>query len=282
MKKAQFDIYNSVSTSVSRMMTEQYSTSFSLAIRLLPGEVRKNIYNIYGFVRLADEIVDTFHRQDKALLLRRLREELNVSIDQKLSTNPVIHSFVQTYEQYNIGYTLVEAFLESMERDLHQIRYDREAYEQYIFGSADAVGLMCLKVFVGGDILEYERLKHSAAKLGSAFQKVNFLRDVKDDFEKLNRTYFPDVNLNNFTAHDKSAIIQEIYNDFREALAGIRQLPKPVRPGVYLAYLYFYQLLKKLEMTPPAEIMRRRISVNPLQKMALFAQSYFANTTSLK
>jgi len=268
------ELYNKVSQDSSRRLTKAYSTSFSIAIRLLAPGIRDGIYGVYGFVRLADEIVDTFHDFDKQVLLDNFEREVNHALDHKISLNPVLHSFQLTFHQYGIGRDLVDAFLSSMRLDLHKSTYDKEEYLNYIFGSADVVGLMCLKIFVEGNEKEYERLKKPAMSLGSAFQKVNFLRDVRNDYENLARTYFPGVDLRNFSAENKEKIIAEIKNDFEMAYTGIKELPRKAQLGVYIAYVYYYKLLKKLERTPPAEIMHRRIRIPNYRKMSLVAYSW--------
>jgi phytoene synthase len=263
------ELYNAVSLENSKRLTSAYSTSFSLAIRLLSAEVRTGIYGIYGFVRLADEIVDTFHDFDKLMLLDNFEEEVNHALDHGISLNPVLQSFQLTFHRYNIGRDLVTAFMKSMRQDLHKSSYSREEYKAYIYGSADVVGLMCLKIFVAGDENEYERLKQPAMSLGSAFQKVNFLRDIRNDYENLARTYFPDVDLHDFTTENKEKIIAEIKNDFALAYEGIKKLPKQARLGVYIAYIYYFKLLKKLEKTPPSEIMKRRVRIPNYRKLGL-------------
>jgi len=268
------EVYNKVSLENSKRLTRAYSTSFSIAIRLLAPRMRDGIYGIYGFVRLADEIVDTFHDYDKESLLDNFEREVNLAIDNKISLNPVLQTFQNTFHQYEIGRDLVDAFLKSMRQDLHKSSYNREEYLNYIYGSADVVGLMCLKIFVDGNVAEYERLKKPAMSLGSAFQKVNFLRDIRNDYQHLARTYFPGIDLRHFTAGDKEKIIAEIKNDFKTAYAGIKELPQKAQLGVYIAYVYYYKLLKKLEHTPPAEIMHRRIRIGNYHKVSLVAYSW--------
>jgi phytoene synthase len=268
------ELYNKVSVENSKRLTKAYSTSFSIAIRLLAPGIRDGIYGIYGFVRLADEIVDTFHNYDKQLLLDNFEREVNHALEHKISLNPLLHSFQLTYHKYAIGRDLVDAFLKSMRQDLHKSTYNKEEYLSYIYGSADVVGLMCLKIFVEGDEKEYERLKKPAMSLGSAFQKVNFLRDIRNDYENLARTYFPEVDLRNFSSKDKEKIIAEIKNDFKTAYGGIKELPKKAQLGVYIAYVYYFKLLKKLEHTPPSEIMHRRIRIPNYRKVSLVAYSW--------
>jgi 15-cis-phytoene synthase len=268
------DLYNKVSIENSKRLTKAYSTSFSIAIQLLSPGIRDDIYGIYGFVRLADEIVDTFHNFDRHVLLDDFEQQVNHALANKISLNPVLQSFQLTFHKYQIGRELVDAFLKSMRQDLHKFTYNREEYLSYIYGSADVVGLMCLKIFVEGNEKEYERLKQPAMSLGSAFQKVNFLRDIRNDYENLARTYFPGVDLRNFSSTDKEKIIAEIKNDFKSAYAGIMELPKKAQLGVYIAYVYYYQLLKKLEHTPPAEIMHKRIRIPNYRKLSLIAYSW--------
>lgn len=268
------ELYNKVALENSKRLTKAYSTSFSIAIRLLAPGLRDGIYGIYGFVRLADEIVDTFHGFDRHLLLDHFEKEVEHALEHKISLNPVLQSFQLAFHRYHIGRELVDAFLKSMRQDLHKSSYNREEYLNYIFGSADVVGLMCLKVFVEGNDEEYERLKKPAMSLGSAFQKVNFLRDMRNDYENLARTYFPDVDMKNFSQESKNKIIAEIKNDFETASQGIRLLPRKAQLGVYIAYVYYYKLLKKLERTPPAEIMHTRIRIPNYRKAGLVAYSW--------
>ena len=268
------ELYNKVSLENSKRLTKAYSTSFSIAIRLLAPDIRDGIYGVYGFVRLADEIVDTFHNYDKQMLLDDFEREVNHALDTGISLNPVLQTFQLTFHKYAIGRDLVEAFLKSMRQDLHKSSYNREEYLSYIYGSADVVGLMCLKIFVDGDEREYERLRKPAMSLGSAFQKVNFLRDIRNDYENLARTYFPGIDLKNFSSEDKDRIISEIKNDFKIAYGGIKQLPKKAQLGVYISYVYYYKLLKKLERTPTSEIMHRRIRIPNYRKVSLIAYSW--------
>lgn len=267
-------LYNKVSIENSKRLTRAYSTSFSYAIRLLPSDIRDGIYGIYGFVRLADEIVDSFHDYDKQLLLANFESEVYHALDNKISLNPILHSFQLTYHKYNISRDLVEAFLSSMKQDLIKSSYNREEYLSYIYGSADVVGLMCLKIFVEGDEKEYERLKKSAMSLGSAFQKVNFLRDIRADYKELSRAYFPGLDMNHLTVAEKDKIIAEIKIDFKAAFNGIKQLPKKVQLGVYISYVYYYNLLNKLEKVTPSEIMQRRIRIPNYQKIGLIVYSW--------
>ena len=266
--------YNQVCLDGSKRLTKAYSTSFSIAIRLLAPSIRDGVYSLYGFVRLADEIVDTFHGYDKQMLLDNFENEVNNSLENRISLNPILQSFQLAFHQYSIDRELVNAFLQSMRQDLHKSTYNREEFLKYIYGSADVVGLMCLKIFVDGNENDYQRLKQPAMSLGSAFQKVNFLRDIRNDYENLARTYFPGVDLGNFSASDKEKIISEIKNDFKLAYEGIRQLPASAQLGVYTAYIYYSQLLKKLEKTPPSEIMHRRIRIPNYRKLSLLAYGW--------
>ncbi|CAI8289185.1 MAG: All-trans-phytoene synthase [Flavobacteriaceae bacterium] len=268
-------IFDEVSNDCSKIVTKTYSTSFSLATKMLSKSIRQHIYNIYGFVRFADEIVDSFHDYDKAVLFEDFSIDLEKSIKNKIHLNPILNSFQATYHKFNIDKDLVDSFMSSMEKDLHKKKYmTNQEYEEYIYGSADVVGLMCLKVFVNGDSKKYEELKSFAMSLGSAFQKVNFLRDLKDDFEILNRTYFPDTDLNELNEDSKIKIINEIEADFKEGLNGIKKLPIEAKFGVFMAYRYYSQLLKKLKKTPALEIKNTRIRVPNYKKFELLTRSY--------
>jgi len=268
-------IFDSVSYSCSKIVTESYSTSFTLATKMLATSIRSDIYNIYGFVRFADEIVDTFHAYNKEELFERFETSLKNAIEDKISLNPILNSFQHTYHKYDISPDLVAAFMKSMRMDLFKDTYRTEReYKDYIYGSADVVGLMCLRVFVKGDEKKYEDLKDSAMALGSAFQKVNFLRDLKTDFEELNRSYFPNTNLMELDEISKTRIVDEIKADFDMGYSGIVKLPNEAKFGVYTAYKYYYKLLKKLESTPPLEIKNARIRVPNYQKFGLLAKSY--------
>lgn len=270
------NLFDSVSEDCSRIVTQRYSTSFSMATKLLGNSIRPHIYNIYGFVRFADEIVDTFHNFPKEALLDRFENDLYQTLDEKISLNPILNSFQHTVHENNIDVDLIAAFLKSMRQDLSkQVYATREEYQEYIYGSADVVGLMCLKVFVKGNEQQYEELKPAAMALGSAFQKVNFLRDLNADFENLDRTYFPNVDLNSFQELEKMSIIRDIETDFENALKGIFKLPEEARFGVYTAYKYYYKLLVKLKRTPSKLIKNTRIRVPNYQKMGVLAQSYF-------
>lgn len=269
------DFYDSVTENCSKIVTQSYSTSFSMATKMLNSSIRNHIYNIYGFVRFADEIVDTFHEYPKEKLLNRFEEDLYFSLENKISLNPILNSFQNTVNKFKIDKILISAFLKSMRWDLKKNIYknDKE-YKEYIYGSADVVGLMCLKVFVKGDNNLYNKLKPAAMSLGSAFQKVNFLRDLKNDFENLERTYFPNVDFNHFDESTKAKIIQEIENDFESAVKGIYDLPVESRFGVYTAYKYYIKLLNKLKNTPSFNIQNTRIRVPNYEKMTVFARSY--------
>ena len=268
-------LFDQVSADCSKIVTQSYSTSFSLATKMLHSSIRPHIYNIYGFVRFADEIVDSFHQYPKKELLDRFEEDLDLCLTQRISLNPILNSFQETVHTFQIDRELINAFMRSMRWDLDKKVYATEAdYKAYIYGSADVVGLMCLKVFVKGDQNKYDELKPAAMALGSAFQKVNFLRDLKDDFQELNRTYFPSVNFNQFDEKSKKVIIKEIEQDFAHALVGIFKLPMEAQFGVYTAYKYYTKLLKKLKNTAPIHIQNKRIRVPNYQKMSVFASSY--------
>ena len=268
-------IFDAVSKDCSRIITQTYSTSFSMATKMLANSIRQDIYNIYGFVRLADEIVDSFHDYDKEALFIQFEADLESALNNKISLNPILNSFQQTYHTYSIDKDMVDAFMNSMRQDLYKTVYHTdEEYKNYIYGSADVVGLMCLKVFVNGNHEKYEALKETAMALGSAFQKVNFLRDLKADHDELNRTYFPNTDLNNLDGVSKKAIIDDIENDFAEGLKGIKQLPLEAKFGVFMAYRYYNQLLVKLKTTPALEIKSTRIRVPDYKKVELLTRSY--------
>lgn len=265
--------FHEVSMNCSRHTTEKYSTSFSSAIKLLHKDLRQPIFNIYGFVRFADEIVDTFHEHDKAALLEEFKRDTYLAIERKISLNPVLHSFQLTVNQYNISHDLIDAFLYSMELDLSERKYDRTGYEQYIYGSAEVVGLMCLYVFCDGDKALYEQLKPGARSLGAAFQKVNFLRDLKADFEGLERVYFPGCDFRNFTEADKRNIELDIQKDFNDAYAAILQLPMKSRFGVYVAYKYYLSLFNKIKKLQPQRIMQERVRIPDYGKFFIVAKA---------
>lgn len=268
-------LFDEVAFECSQKVTNGYSTSFSSAVRMLAPSIRPAIHSIYGFVRFADEVVDTFHDKDKKLLLDKFEWDLYQAIEMGISLNPILHSFQKTIKEYNIDIELVDAFLKSMRMDIEKKDYKtKEEYQEYIYGSADVVGLMCLKVFVDGSDEEYQKLKPTAMKLGSAFQKVNFLRDLKNDAEILERSYFPEVDLKNLSPEVKTKIVSEIKADFDAAYEGIKQLPASSKFGVYTAYRYYKQLLKKLQKTPSNKLMETRIRVSDYHKYGLLMQSY--------
>ena len=269
------NIFDEVSYSCSENVTKTYSTSFSLATRLLSENIRKDIYNIYGFVRFADEIVDSFHDYNKTELFNDFSDDLEKALVNKIHLNPILNSFQYTFHKYNIDKDLVDSFMKSMRMDLTKKKYSTvKEYKEYIYGSADVVGLMCLKVFVQGNSKLYNKLKNNAMKLGSAFQKVNFLRDLKADKEDLNRTYFPNTKFEKLNESEKNEIINEIENDFKDGLDGIKHLPIDAKFGVFMAYRYYNQLLKKLKKTPATEIINKRIRVPNLKKIELLTRSY--------
>lgn len=268
-------LFDTVSYNCSKLVTKTYSTSFSLATKMLSKSIRMDIYNIYGFVRFADEIVDSFHDYDKEHLFNKFSDDLELALKDKISLNPILNSFQHTYHKYNLDKSLVDAFMKSMRLDLHKTEYlTQEEFKAYIYGSADVVGLMCLKVFVKGDTLKYEALKNTAMSLGSAFQKVNFLRDLKADFNDLNRSYFPKIDLNNLSEASKQEIIDDIEADFEKGLSGIKRLPIEAKFGVFIAYRYYHQLLKKLKKTPALQIKNTRIRVSNPKKIELLMRSY--------
>lgn len=268
-------LFDAVSFKCSKLITQNYSTSFSLAVKMLSPSIRDAIYSVYGFVRFADEIVDSFHDYEKEYLIDDFEKEYYKAMQLGISLNPILNSFQHTVKQYNITDDLVQAFLRSMKLDLIKSTYNSQAeYEDYIYGSADVVGLMCLKVFVKGNNQKYDQLKNEAMRLGSAFQKVNFLRDLKDDNLVLNRNYFPGVDLNSFDENAKTAIINEIEEDFKVAYQGIVKLPMEAKFGVYTAFIYYKKLLKKLKNTPCSEIGNSRIRVSNYTKAGLLAQSF--------
>lgn len=269
-------LFDQVSNETSRLVTKKYSTSFSLAVKMLSPKIRAAIYNIYGFVRFADEIVDTFHDYDKEQLLSDFEIEYYKAYDHGISLNPILNSFQHTVKEYKITDQMVQSFLNSMRADLHKSVYTtQQEYQEYIYGSADVVGLMCLKVFVNGDEEKYNELKEAAMRLGSAFQKVNFLRDLKDDYELLNRSYFPNVDLASLDAESKQKIIEEIEQDFDYAYNhGILKLPIEAKFGVYMAYRYYRRLLKKLKRVPSSKIIETRVRISNPMKLNLLARSY--------
>jgi len=269
------EVFDLVSFDCSKLVTRRYSTSFSMGTSLLGKKIKRHIYNVYGFVRFADEIVDSFHKFNKKDLLDKFENDLFYAIENKISLNPILNSFQFTVNENNIEIELINSFMKSMRLDLHKSLYKTESeYKKYVYGSADVVGLMCLKVFVKGDIKKYNQLKTNAMALGSAFQKVNFLRDLKADSEVLKRNYFPNVNVSNFDEKTKQKIIVEIENDFKNALEGINKLPDDSRLGVYTAYKYYNKLLLKLKRTPSLNIRKIRIRIPNYQKFGVLAKSY--------
>lgn len=267
-------LFDDLSFKISKQTTKQYSTSFSLGILALSSKIRNPIYAIYGYVRLADEIVDSFHGFDKEKLLSRFRDDTFLALEEKISLNPIMQAFQETVSQYEIDHELIKQFLRSMEMDLHKIDYNSELYKEYILGSAEVVGLMCLHIFVNGDKEEFERLKPSAMILGSAFQKVNFLRDMKDDYDVLGRTYFPNVDIKAFDNQVKAEIEKEIAHEFQLALEGIKKLPTSSRFGVYLAYRYYLSLFKKIKKTSATKMINQRIRISNSKKISLMMGSY--------
>lgn len=274
-------LFDTVSRDCSVNTTKKYSTSFSLGIRTLDKSIRPDIYAIYGFVRFADEIVDTFHDYDKRALFNRFKEDTYLAIEQKISLNPILNSFQEVVNKHQIDHHLIDTFLNSMEMDLNAISYDQEGYEEYILGSAEVVGLMCLQVFLNGDKNEYERLKPHAMSLGAAFQKINFLRDLKEDYAELGRVYFPGLDMHDFNGDKKKEIEKDIEKDFKHALEGIRQLPKSSRMGVFLAYRYYYRLFLKIKGLPAPKIMSSRIRINNGKKISLLMRTYVKHSLNL-
>ena len=271
------ELYHKISKNLSKDVTQTYSTSFSLGIKLLDKSIHNAIYSIYGFVRLADEIVDSFHDYPKAQMLNEFKDETYKAISRKISVNPILHSFQDVVNKYKIDMSLIDQFLKSMEQDLNDIKYSNDAYKEYIVGSAEVVGLMCLKVFVNGDQKLFEELEDSARSLGAAFQKINFLRDVKADYEVLGRTYFPGVDLNSFNTEEKTKIENDIQYDFSHALSGIKKLPSSSRLGVFVAYRYYLSLFKKIKKIPSERLMNERIRVPNSRKLYITFESAFQN-----
>lgn len=270
-------LFDQTSLECSRLITQRYSTSFTLGIKTLDARFHLPVYAIYGFVRYADEIVDTFHDRDKAGLLRQFKADTYAAISEKISLNPVLHAFQLIVNHYEIDLALIEAFLHSMEMDLDFKTYDDSCYESYIYGSAEVVGLMCLKVFCGADQAEYERLKEPARKLGAAFQKVNFLRDLKSDYEERGRVYFPGVDFRKFDQETKQAIEQDIARDFAEALPGIVALPQGAKMGVKVAYQYYQKLFEKIKDLPPEVITKQRIRIPNARKISILIGIYLGS-----
>ncbi|MBN8687106.1 MAG: phytoene/squalene synthase family protein [Chitinophagales bacterium] len=264
-------LFHTTSENCSRIVTENYSTSFSSAIRMLHSDLRTPVFNIYGFVRFADEIVDTFHDYDKDILLAQFKKETYEAIERRISLNPVLNSFQRTVNEFNIDLALVEAFFHSMEMDLGKKNYDCAEYREYIYGSAEVVGLMCLYVFCEGKKELYDKLEPSARALGAAFQKVNFLRDIKADYTGMSRVYFPGCDFSNFSEREKNAIEEDIQHDFKAAYEGIKRLPLKARFGVYVAYKYYLSLFKKIKRLEPARVMDSRIRIpNYLKALIVF------------
>ena len=275
------DLYHKISFRSSRMVTRAYSTSFSLGIYCLDKKIHDPIYGIYGFVRFADEIVDTFHDYPKQHLLDEFRKDTWEAIEKGISMNPILHAFQRVVNEYHIEPELIETFLHSMEMDLQKKEYGEEELKTYILGSAEVVGLMCLRVFTEGDNTEYQRLKKPAMALGSAFQKINFLRDLEADYRHLGRTYFPGVDLSEFTEATKSTLEEDIEIDFKKGYEGIKQLPKGARFGVYIAYVYYYALLQKIKNTPAEKLLEERIRIPNQKKYSLLFSSYLRHSFNL-
>lgn len=269
------DIYTEVCLKASKIVTTKYSTSFSIGIMLLDKKIRDHIYSIYGFVRLADEIVDTFHEHEQEYLLNKFEADTYEAIEHRISMNPVLHSFQRTVHEYNLDRNHIDAFLESMRMDLKKINYDKDNFEKYIYGSAQVVGLMCLQVYVEGNSKLYKALLPHAISLGSAFQKVNFIRDLKDDMNDLGRSYFPNIELNNLNDASKKIIEADIEADFDYALIGISKLPKNSKYGVYTAYLYYLVLLRKIKSSSIEKLMKKRVRVSNFHKLLLLPKAKF-------
>ena len=267
-------LFDKTTYKCSKLITQEYSTSFTMGIQALHKKYHMPVYAIYGFVRYADEIVDTFHQYDKKLLLDRFRQDTYRAIRDKISLNPVLHAFQLVVNQFNIEHDLIDAFLKSMEMDLYKSDYTPDSYNEYIYGSAEVVGLMCLRVFCNGNEEEYQRLKKPACALGAAFQKVNFLRDMKSDFDDRGRVYFPGVDFTQFDCNTKEAIEADIQKDFDEAYKGIMQLPKEAKPGVYLAYIYYLKLFQKIKACSAAKVLTERIRVPDFRKLLLFFSTF--------
>jgi 15-cis-phytoene synthase len=274
-------LFDDISIRTSRNVTRSYSTSFSLGIRFLNKEFRDPIYAIYGFVRFADEIVDTFHDFNKVELLADFRTDTYKAIENRISLNPILNSFQKVVHEYNIERELIDAFLDSMQMDLEKVEYDQEKYEKYILGSAEVVGLMCLRVFTEGDALLYESLHWYAMRLGSAFQKINFLRDMRADYVGMGRTYFPGVDIERWDEVVKRHVEEDIEKDFRDGYEGILKLPRKARFGVYVAYIYYYSLFNKIKALPPREILNDRVRIPDGQKYALFVSSYVRHSLNM-
>ncbi len=272
------DFYTLNALKISKTTTHNYSTSFSMGVWMLNTRYRQAIYAIYGFVRFADEIVDTFHDKDQKTLLKNFSDETYTAIEKGFSTNPILHSFQWAVNKYKIEHEHIDAFLYSMELDLYKDRYNREEYHRYIYGSAEVIGLMCLRVFYDDDDESYEKLKHPARKLGEAFQKVNFLRDMLSDYHERGRVYFPEVDFDNFNEQMKKDIEEEIRLDFKEAYAGIKELRKDIRLGVYLAYKYYLKLLEKIAKAQPDNLLEKRFRISNRRKFLLLGRCYIQNS----
>lgn len=275
------DLFDRVSLNCSKLTTKAYSTSFSLGIRCLEPRLREPIYAIYGFVRFADEIVDTFHDYDKEQLLQQFRKDTFEAIEKKISLNPILNAFQITVNNYRIEYELIDQFLKSMEMDLHMTSHDPDSFKDYILGSAEVVGLMCLRVFCNGDCAQFDKLKPHAMSLGSAFQKINFLRDLNADFIGMGRIYFPHVDMNNFDENAKKEIEKSISDEFEHAYIGIKQLPRGARFGVYIAYVYYLALFRKIRNTPSHLVLKSRIRIPNPHKAQLLAYSYLKHQLNL-
>ena len=269
------ELYDQISYDFSKRLTRKYSTSFSLGIHMLDSKFHDSIYAIYGFVRVADEIVDTFHQHDKEKLFRRFCEDTYLALDNVISTNPILNSFQDTVNKFKIDRKLIDAFLKSMEMDLSFSKYEESSYEEYIYGSAEVVGLICLKVFCRGDEKYYDKLVAPARSLGSAFQKINFLRDFKSDFAERGRVYFPGIDFNNCTNDQKKEIEKEIEKEFNDAWKGVIKLPNGSKLGVSVAYIYYVTLFKKIRRIPANKIKSERIRINNIQKIILLIQTWF-------
>jgi len=277
--KGEFD---ALSIKISELTTRTYSTSFSLGIKMLSKKFHNPIYSIYGFVRFADEIVDGFHDYNKSKLLNEFEKDCFESINEGISMNPVLNSFQKVVNEYKIDHKLIEQFIYSMKMDLDSERiYDQQEYEKYILGSAEVVGLMCLKIFVNGDQERYEKLSYHAKKLGSAFQKINFLRDVSADYNQLGRTYFPGIDLGSFTLEEKKEIELDIQKDFQEGYVGIRMLPRDVKFGVYLSYIYYLKLFEKIKYLKPEVILKKRIRISNIRKFLLMIRSFIQSKLNI-
>ena len=275
------ELFDQLSRDMSKMTTKRYSTSFSIGIRFLHNDLRDPIYSVYGFVRFADEIVDSFEGHDKAYLLDKFTKDTYEAIENKISLNPILNSFQEVVNKFNIPHELIDTFLKSMEMDLHKKAYNKDGYDEYILGSAEVVGLMCLNIFLEGDHIEYEKLKKYAMKLGSAFQKINFLRDLNEDYNDLGRTYFPGINLNDFNNTVKKNIENDIEVDFELGYKGILMLPKKARFGVYMAYKYYFKLFKKIKRTNAEVILEERVRIPNRNKARILVTSYVRHNLNM-